>query len=119
MQCIECKENCKTLNISCTCFNLFIMVKVKENVKCFFRKDLTSFFHVTSYISFAYSLLVNCDVSRLELVKNMMQIMHITLIFMCKYQVAGALQKAELHSHSGAWLRKFEVTGVAKTDILR
>jgi len=26
----------------------------------------------------------------------MMQIIHITLIFMCKYRVAGALRKAEL-----------------------
>jgi len=55
-------------------------VKVKENIKCFFRKDPTSFFYVASCISFAASPLVNCDVSRLELVKNMMQTMHITYV---------------------------------------
>jgi len=80
MQWLEWNENCKTLNVSCTCFNLCILTKLKENIKCFFRKDLTSFFYVTSYIWLSASLLVNCDVSRLELVKNMMQIMHNTFL---------------------------------------
>jgi len=44
MQWLESKENCKTLNVSGTCLNLCILVKVKENIKCSFRKDLTSLF---------------------------------------------------------------------------
>jgi len=54
------KENCKTLNVSCTCFNLCILVKVKEIIKCFFRKDLTSFFMLLHTFDFllAYLLIV-------------------------------------------------------------
>jgi len=63
-------------------------VKVKENIKCFIRKDPTSSFYVTSSLWFAASLLVNCDVSRLEFVKNVMQIMHNTLIFYVQVPVA-------------------------------
>jgi len=71
---VRVKRNCKTLNVSsCACFNLCILFKVKEIIKRFFRNDLTSFY-VTSYIWFAASLIANCDVSRLELVKNMIQI---------------------------------------------
>jgi len=57
-------------------------VEVKENIKRFFRKDLTRFF--TLLPAFAASPLVNCQLFKntLELVENMMQIMHISLIFM-------------------------------------
>jgi len=40
-------------------FQFVYLSEVKENIKRFFRKDLTSFFYVTSYIWFAASLLVN------------------------------------------------------------
>jgi len=66
-------------------------VKVKENIKRFLRKYPTSFFMLLrSYIGLllAYLLcvIVGMFKNRLELVKNMLQIMHITLIFMFKYR---------------------------------
>jgi len=63
-------------------------VKAKENIKRFFRKDLT--FYVTSYIwidlLLVYLQIVSMFKIRLELVKNRMQNAYIALIFMCKYR---------------------------------
>jgi len=51
-----------------------------------FQKRSNWLFYVTLYIGFAASLLLNCDVSRFELVENMIQTMHITLILMYKHR---------------------------------
>jgi len=39
----------------------------------------------TFHLLLAYLYIVSMFKNRLELVKSLMQIMHITLIFMCKY----------------------------------
>jgi len=65
-------------------------VKAQENIKRFFRKDLTSFFMLLQtfdlLLAYLQIVIVSIFKNRLELVKNIMQIMYITLILMCKYR---------------------------------